>query len=479
MHKSMKTIPLTRRIIDNFLLYSLSCLLLCMVLVLMLHGRSQLATHAYLAAVVPSLAIITGAIAFRNMFRMTEKVDFQLRELARSPGSDTLPLTPLAGNDQIVAGWNTLMERLTHHNSLSTLEMRLSHSLGKLQNRKFEFVFNIFPHGLAITDEDEKLLHLNRAFPAVLNLHGETELSGQKLTDVLQLRELDDYLQIREKLNQRDFTTAFEIHRHEDNADSFLRIERHSLKDQDDAFVGYLWAVRDVTQVKLSEKMRDDFLFTATHELRTPLANIKAYAETLALDDDIDVEQQKQFCNIINAEVTRLSRFVDELLNVSQMEAGALSLSRQDIDLARLLDEVIGNVKPQMMQKQIQFSVLIPPKLPTLSLDKDKFSAALVNLLGNAAKYTPDNGEIRFTIAQNAQQIQMEVEDNGIGISAEELPKIFDKFFRSSDDRVRAVSGSGLGLSFTNEVVKLHGGLLSVASELNKGTKITLTFPLG
>ncbi|MFN0195851.1 MAG: sensor histidine kinase [Planctomycetaceae bacterium] len=475
----MKTIPLTRRIVDNFLLYSLSCLFLCMVLVLLLHWRSQLATHAYLAAIVPSVALIAGAFALRHMFRMTEKVDLQLRELARLPRHESMQLQPLSGNDQFVAGWNSLIDRFTQQNLVSTLEVRLSQSLGKLQNRKYEFVFNMFPQGLAITDEDEKLLNVNRAFPAVLNLEDETQLSGRKLTELLQLEKVPEYSQILEKLKQREFSTSFEIHRREDNVDTFLRIERNALKDQDDAFIGYLWSVRDVTQTKLAEKMRDDFLFTATHELRTPLANIKAYAETLALDDDIDIEQQKQFCNIINAEVTRLSRFVDELLNVSQMEAGALSLSRQDIDLARLLDEVIENVRPQMTQKQIQFSIVIPPKLPEINIDKDKFSAALVNLLGNAAKYTPDNGEIRFTVSQTSHHIQMLIEDNGIGISKDDLPKIFDKFFRSNDDRVRAISGSGLGLSFTNEVVKLHGGTLSVASELHKGTKITLTFPVG
>ena len=196
------------------------------------------------------------------------------------------------------------------------------------------------------------------------------------------------------------------------------------------------------------------------------------------MHDDIDVEQQKQFFNTINDEATRLARFVDELLNVSQMESGAMSLARHETDTQRLIEEVIEHVRPEIDRKQIDFERLLPPKLPKLNVDKDKVTAALVNLLGNATKYTPKDGRVRLRVESAPGEIRFHVDDSGIGIAEAELPRVFEKFFRSDDGRVREVTGTGLGLAFTQEVARLHGGKVTVHSELNKGTQFTLTLPV-
>jgi two-component system phosphate regulon sensor histidine kinase PhoR len=239
-----------------------------------------------------------------------------------------------------------------------------------------------------------------------------------------------------------------------------------------------LWTLRDVTAQKLADEMRNQFVFTATHELRTPLANIRAYAETLADNEGIDVEQQKGFYNVINSEATRLARLIDELLNVSQMEAGSISVARYETDVERLIQEVMEHMQPQIQQKGLQFESKLPPKLPKLHVDKDKIAAALVNLLGNAVKYTPAGGLVRLVVEVDASAMHLRVEDTGIGISAEELPRLCEKFFRSRDSRVQQIGGSGLGLAFSQEVARLHGGKISVRSELNQGSQFTLTLPL-
>lgn len=181
--------------------------------------------------------------------------------------------------------------------------------------------------------------------------------------------------------------------------------------------------------------MRDQFVDTATHELRTPLANIKAYAETLALADVIDVEQQKQFLNTINSEATRLARFVDDLLSVSSMELGSLSLNKQVTDLRRMLNEVLAKIRPQVEEKRLALEVTLPEKMPEPELDKDKIATVLVNLLGNAVKYTPANGRVVFRVNITDKQIEVSVTDTGVGIAADELEKVFEKFYRSSDPR--------------------------------------------
>ena len=133
---------------------------------------------------------------------------------------------------------------------------------------------------------------------------------------------------------------------------------------------------------------------------------------------------------------------------------------------------------PEARRKQIDFELRLPPKMPKLNVDKDKVAASLVNLLGNAIKYTPDEGKVRLEVVVNEHDVEFHVEDTGYGISEEELPKLFEKFFRSDDARVREISGSGLGLAFTQDVARLHGGKVTALSELNKGSRFVMTLPL-
>jgi signal transduction histidine kinase len=278
----------------------------------------------------------------------------------------------------------------------------------------------------------------------------------------------------------RDRPVVTELTRVDEGQRQVIRVARHPI-----CIVGgahqetHVWIVRDVTQQKLAEEMRDSFVDTATHELRTPLANIKAYAETLALADVIDIEQQKQFLNTINSEATRLARFVDDLLSVSSMEVGSMSLNRQVTDLHRMLNEVLTKVHAQVEEKRLTFEVTIPEKLPEPKIDKDKMATVLVNLLGNAIKYTPAGGRVAFRVHATDQSLEISVEDTGVGIAEDELSRVFDKFFRSEDPRVQEQQGTGLGLALVQEVVRLHGGRVSVESEIDKGSTFQIVLPIG
>ena len=224
--------------------------------------------------------------------------------------------------------------------------------------------------------------------------------------------------------------------------------------------------------------MREKFLSIATHEFRTPLANIRAYAESLDVGHDLDLGLRKQFYNIIQSESSRLSQLVDDLLDISRMQAGSLSLDRRETDLSRLVDDVLTKVNAQMREKELQFRCELPPKFPKAAIDKGKLTAALVNLLGNAAKYTPNGGDVTFRVEVASQQVKFTVTDTGIGISPEELPRVFDRFYRSNDERVRQITGSGLGLALTQEISRLHGGDVAVESTLNQGSTFRLSIPL-
>lgn len=474
MSSHIGEVPLTRRLVDHFLMFGLACVLVCIVLSLFLGWNGLLTAQAPMTAIAPLLLLLVGGAMLRRTVRLNSEIENQLRRMAMISSSAEFPLQPLADNEPTAIGWNAILERVATADSLAAVEARLSRSLEGLDQHRLERLIQSLPDGLALTDAADGITHSNRSLDALLDVEGS--IAGQSMRDRLVHwaghEEIPD-----DKLAEPLRTTVFELCRGTSVAAGVLRVARYPLTGSQAGNDVHVWLLRDVTQQRLAEEARNQFVFTATHELRTPLANIKAYAETLVLHEGIDIEQQKTFCNTINAEATRLSRFVDEMLNINQMEAGALSLARHETDIERLLQEAFEHVQPQMHQKNLEFQQAIPPKLSKLFVDKDKVSAALVNLLGNAAKYTPDGGRVRLEVVEEPGEMLFHVEDSGIGIAAEELSQVFNKFFRSSDDRVRDVSGNGLGLSFTQEVVRLHGGQLTVHSELDKGSRFTMVLP--
>ncbi|OHB66535.1 MAG: hypothetical protein A2V70_05255 [Planctomycetes bacterium RBG_13_63_9] len=438
------------------------------------------ARHAPLVFLCPILLLIIGAVALRRTMRPTSEIERQLRRLATLPRTAQHDLQLADVSTPVGTGWNRLLESLGNGQRQKSLDSRLDQAVEGYREKRSEQILHSLPDGVAVTDEKGTITFANRALVGLLGMGtSEENLCGKRMQQCLAIEAagaaakqlLDATLQGR--------AVVVEMGRYGDMSQGVLRVARtpqvHSAGDHNG---GHVWCVRDITQQKLADQMRDQFVNAATHELRTPLANIKAYAETLTLSEVMEVEKQKQFCNTINAEATRLARFVDDLLHLSRMEVGSTSLNRQVTDVQRLLQETIEKVRPQMEQKKITLVAELPEKLPELVLDKDKIIVALVNLLGNAAKYTPEGGRVRLHVEATETAMQISVEDTGIGISVEELPKVLEKFFRSSDPRVHEQTGSGLGLSLTNEIIRLHGGKLSVHSELNKGSKFSVTLPI-
>jgi two-component system phosphate regulon sensor histidine kinase PhoR len=443
----------------------------------LLAGIMATAEHATIWLLGPVAVTVSGGYALRRTLRPMTAIETQLTNLAAASPDAPLAVKQTEGASTIGAGWNRLVAVLGDRSPQRSLESRLGHVLEGFRQRKSDQILNTLPDGIAVTDADGRITFANPALTALLGM-GDS-LLGKTMTECL---ELDPEVHPEHPLidaEQRLRDVLAEMSRSGDNSQGVLRIARCPLRGGDASKgQGHVWSVRDITQQKLADQMRNQFVYSATHELRTPLSNIKAYAETLALTEDIAVEQQKEFCNIINNEATRLARLIDDLLNISRMQSGSLTLERRVTETERLLRETLENVRPQMTQKEITLEAHLPEKLPELVIDKDKISVALVNLLGNAAKYTPHGGRVMFSVEVRNGQVFVHVEDTGIGISVEDLPKLFDKFYRSSDPRVQENTGSGLGLSLTHEIIRLHGGKLTVQSELDKGSKFTMMLPV-
>jgi two-component system phosphate regulon sensor histidine kinase PhoR len=423
------------------------------------------------------LLLLLGAFVLRRTVRLHSEIEGQLRRAAET-GLLESALCPVHEAEPAAQAWNSILERLNDQQTVATLESRLSGSLGSVEQQRWSDVFNSLSDGIAVCAANHTIIQVNNSLAALLQVSSSAELVGQNLFEAISKLSTDDGAGPLAALFPGYGPLARDVQLGPELAAGVLRLGRTPISSDGFSANTSLWTVRDVTHQKLAEEMRNQFVSTATHELRTPLTNIMAYAELLSQEDDLDIEKQKTFCNIITSEASRLSRFVDQMLNVSQMEAGALSLTRHETDIERLLHEVLENERPHAQKKRLGYDAQLPGKLPKLRVDKDKLAAALVNLLGNAIKYTPEEGSVKLTVEVTGEYAHFHVDDTGIGIAAEELPRISEKFFRSQDSRVRDITGSGLGLAFAQEVARLHGGRITVASELNKGSRFTLTLPL-
>lgn len=385
-----------------------------------------------------------------------------------------LPTSGLAS--PAARGWNRVVELGRRWQALTELEAATTRrAAGRGANDLLPIV-NGLSDGMAVVNAEGRIVIANNVFAAICGGESADDVAGKTLPEALGTDEpTSAQFDVKGPQPQVSLEVALAA---AGGPDRRLRCVRRPRWGESQPGQGFVWTVRDVTQQRLAESMREKFLSAATHELRTPLANIRAYAESLDMSADIDPESRKRFYNIIQSESVRLAQLIDDLLDISRMQAGALSLDRHETDLGRLAEEAASKVHAQMQEKQLQFRCEFPPKFPKALVDKAKLTAAIVNLLGNAAKYTPDGGKVTFRIEVSATQAQFVVIDTGIGIAEDELPRVFERFFRSTDDRVRDITGSGLGLALTLEVARLHGGDVQVESTLNVGSTFRLIIPL-
>lgn len=437
------------------------------------------AEKAPLAVLGPLLLVGAGAFFLRRLSLPVAGIHRQLTTFSQQPATAPLAGEKLPPNAAVNIGWNRLIEQLQQSQQQGSQQSVTERVSAAIQNRKQQESLHILQQiadGLAVTDSEGRITFANRAVAALLgeSLEGDDPL-GASLADYLSGHIDDPQALDVFATGGADRCTRAEVVRSTGDRKRVLHVARQPI---DGGTNGHVWSLRDITQQKMADEMRGQFIDSATHELRTPLANIKAYSETLAMMDDVDVEQQKEFCNTINTEATRLARFVDDLLSVSSMEVGSMTINRQNVNLERLFNEVVDKVRPLTVAKSQEFGVHLPERLGETLLDKDKVSAMLVNLLGNASKYTPTGGEIALRVKVSEGILTVGIEDSGVGISEEELDHVFDKFFRSKDPRVQNETGTGLGLSLAREIVRLHGGELTVKSVIDQGSMFVATIPL-
>lgn len=340
-------------------------------------------------------------------------------------------------------------------------------------------VFNILDsinYGIIVTDIQDNITYTNSY---MLNLLEEKldNVIDRSLGEVLDHNEITSFIQQQEALSKSNKIRYIETSFPEPASEEIFQIFLSYLVGKEKDFIGKVISFKNITSEKSSEKAKHEFITHITHELLTPLTTINSYNEML-MDDEVDnVELQKEFYNTISEETSRLTRLVKTLLNISKIEMGSLTLNKALVKSDWLFNDCMTTVEGAAQKKKITIERNEPDNFPSLFGDKELLKVAIINILGNAVKYTAENGHINFSLSEQDDVVVFEVIDNGYGISKEDLHHVFDKFYRSADPRVTDQTGSGLGLALTSEIIRLHGGEIEVNSKPDEGSHFTIRLP--
>ncbi len=241
-----------------------------------------------------------------------------------------------------------------------------------------------------------------------------------------------------------------------------------------DGVAAVLVAIHDVTPELEIIQAKDALMLAASHELKTPVTTLKGLSELL-LDFDLTEPQRRELLQDLHGQVNRMERLITDLLDVSRIDAGRMSIELSSVEVGPVIDHACEEVRPLLQQRPLRRSV--PAALPPVFGQSQKLHQILVNLLTNAIKYSPDGSPVELSVTADREQVHFGVRDEGVGIRSEDLPRVFHKFYRAEDPVVRRIPGTGLGLYIVRSLVDMLGGHVDVRSQYGKGSVFTISLP--
>jgi len=344
----------------------------------------------------------------------------------------------------------------------------------QIQAEQLSTVIENSESGLVLIDEKGYIHVVNRKF---LSMFGKKpqDYIGYLYYDVIENEQIHHTVQ-ETFLYEKHVKHLFSLFENEERV--YLEIVGAPIFNERNMLKGAVLVVYDITEFKNVEVMRKDFVANVSHELKTPITSIKGFAETLLDGAAEDPKVREQFLTIIFDESKRIQLLIEDLLILSRLEKDDSTLHVVPLEIGIMLQEIMPIIEHQAEYKSIEVTVDADESL-TFEADEEKIKQILLNLLTNAISYTPEKGSILLKIKDNGENVSFEVKDTGIGISKENLPRIFERFYRVDKDRSRDTGGTGLGLAIVKHIVEVHNGEIEVDSELGKGTTFTVSIPKG
>lgn len=323
---------------------------------------------------------------------------------------------------------------------------------------------------ILLIDSKGQVILLNRTFKEVFHVKSE-DILNKLYYEVIHHKEICDLIEeivMTEQKIKRQLLLPIEIERR------YFEVYGVPLLGTNEEWKGILLVFHDITEIKKLEQVRKDFVANVSHELKTPITSIKGFTETLLDGAKEDKETLDQFLTIILEESDRLQTLILDLLELSKIEQQGYTLSIRSMNINQLLKEMLPILNSKAEEKNIQLIVEGAEQEVWIEGDYYRLKQIFINLVSNAISYTQNSGKVTISMVEGKDSISVSIKDTGIGIAQDEIPRIFERFYRVDKARSRNSGGTGLGLAIVKHLVEAHKGKISVESEVGKGTKFTI-----
>lgn len=351
-----------------------------------------------------------------------------------------------------------------------TTKLKEANATTEAEKRKLRSVLSHMTDGVIASDKEGRIILMNKQAEHLLNV-SQDEVLGYSIVELLNLsKEMT-------LVNLYEITTSLLLDLSDEEKEYLLEASFSVIQKEDGENNGIITVLHDVTEEEKIEQERREFVANVSHELRTPLTSMKSYLEALEDGALHDPEIAPKFLNVTQTETERMIRLVNDLLQLSKMDSKDYRLYLETIDITQLLNSVIDRYEFVSDSDKIYFQRNIPSHTTFATVDRDKMIQVLDNILSNAIKYSPEGGKIIVNLEESKKEFKISVSDQGVGIPKENLPQVFDRFYRVDKARSRKLGGTGLGLAIAKEIVLAHNGDIWIDSEWNVGTTVTLTLP--
>ena len=351
------------------------------------------------------------------------------------------------------------------------LTVRLKSTLDEMsrEKNKVEAILTNMTDGIIAVNAEGVVIHANPAAYKIFNIR-EEDLYNRNFDDAAE--KLDLGITFNDILNDSDKNyNILSIN------NLIIKISVVQIINEQNEAEGAMLVLQDVTEQEKLDKMRKEFVANVSHELRTPLTTIRSYTETL-LDGALDnKEYTLNFLKVINSESERMTRLVKDLLQLSKLDYDKMEWNMKSLSILNILRDCVVKMEMAAKQKNQSLSFEAIGELCEINGDKDRIEQVIINIISNAIKYTPENGSIKVTAKRLKDSVEIRIADSGIGIPKDDLPRLFERFYRVDKARSRSMGGTGLGLSIAKNIVEAHKGSIRIESEYGKGSEVIINFP--